>query len=432
MTYCSGIAAMFVLWAASGCQLFTNLEDAPESDVQCDDTIDNDNNGATDCDDSNCASSVICQGQLSTCGNNTIERATEQCDDGNINPGDGCAPNCQIETALDRPVQRISPPSLMCSTVSSNGGRKLGVGTGKHAVMLCGPDVYVANAPSYDMAFLPPAKIDFQSPAPFREVEIVDSGDTQHVAGLANDLLYYARSTDGGSTWTNIKLLAAQPPLGKFISVDAVGATVAIAVSGPGVTTQVFVNRGGGAAAWTQINTTGITNLQCNIRINPAGGELQLLGSNTANNGLTFAFSINGMPFISNETPPLLASGTSWAGTGDRLFFIGDALSAGPETVNSVGWATLNVAMPLNPPLPPQAANEHRSISAGGIDTVFVAQVNAFDNSLMVQPVAVAGSLPIGPVARFGAAPHVAAHGTGYVVTWSQGGQVFSSLKVGN
>ena len=413
------------------CQLIATLEDAPESGVQCDDTLDNDLNGATDCDDANCINTAICQSKMSTCGDRTVQRATEQCDDGNTMPGDGCSITCQIETGLDRPVQRISPPSLNCTTVSSNGGRKLAMVIGKYAAMLCGPDVYVARTTATDMPFGPAEKIDFQSPAPFREVEIVDAGTVQHIAGIANDLLYYARSTNGGVTWSNIKLLPAQPPLGKSISVAALGTTVAIAVSGPGTATQVFVNRGTGAATWSQLGTAGFDNSQFNMRVHPIDGKLFLLGSSASDDTLTFAASGNNNPFAVTAAPTVRAKETSWAGFGDQLFFIGDAVSVAPETVGNISFANLTGFTPLNPPLPPQSTDQHRSISAASPELVFVAQVDDA-KTVIVIPVGIGPPLPTGVVARFGTAPHVAALGLGYVVTWTADGQVFSTVKVSN
>jgi hypothetical protein len=315
--------------------------------------------------------------------------------------------------------------------VSSNGGRKLAMAIGKYAVMLCGPDVYVAHTTAADAPFGPAEKIDFQSPAPFREVEIVDAGTVQHIAAIANDLLYYARSTNGGATWSNIKLLPAQPPLGKFISIDAVGTTVAIAVSGPGTATQVFVNRGTGSATWSQLGTPGLDNSQFNVRVNPLGGKLLLLGSSVSNDTLTIAASDNNNPFSPTAAPTVLAKGTSWASFADQLFFIGDAVSVAPENVSRIGFATLADLTPLNPPLPPQSADQHRSISASGPDLAFVAQVDDA-KTVIVIPVGLGPPLPIGPVARFGTAPHVAALGPSYVVTWTADGQVFSTIKVSN
>jgi cysteine-rich repeat protein len=69
----------------------------------CDDGVDNDCNGRTDCDDSACSGDPAC---VSTppapptsdpfCGDGNID-AGEQCDDGNAVSGDGCSSTCQTE-----------------------------------------------------------------------------------------------------------------------------------------------------------------------------------------------------------------------------------------------------------------------------------------------------------------------------------------------
>jgi cysteine-rich repeat protein len=63
----------------------------PES--LCTDKTDNDNDTLVDCQDTDCASDAAC---APVCGN-TVKEGTEQCDDGNTQPGDGCSSQCQIE-----------------------------------------------------------------------------------------------------------------------------------------------------------------------------------------------------------------------------------------------------------------------------------------------------------------------------------------------
>lgn len=167
------------------------------------------------------------------------------------------------------------------------------------------------------------------------------------------------------------------------------------------------------------------------MRVNPLDGKLFLLGSSASNDALTFAASGNNNPFALTAAPPMLAKGTSWTSFADQLFFIGDAVSVAPENVSRIGFATLTDLTPLNPPLPPQSLDQHRSISASNPDLAFVAQVDDA-KTVIVIPVGLGPPLPIGLVARFGTAPHVAALGLGYVVTWTADGQVFSTIKVSN
>ena len=69
----------------------------------CDDGVDNNCNGQTDCDDSACSGDPACVSTPPTpptsdtfCGDGNID-AGEQCDDGNAVSGDGCSSTCQTE-----------------------------------------------------------------------------------------------------------------------------------------------------------------------------------------------------------------------------------------------------------------------------------------------------------------------------------------------
>jgi cysteine-rich repeat protein len=63
----------------------------------CDNGLDDEGDGDSDCDDADCAAFPACA-PLPSCGNGTLESG-EQCDDGNTTNGDGCNSNCQQETS---------------------------------------------------------------------------------------------------------------------------------------------------------------------------------------------------------------------------------------------------------------------------------------------------------------------------------------------
>jgi cysteine-rich repeat protein len=85
---------LLTLIAIAGCTSVVEFAPARESEPQCNDGLDNDGNGATDCADAQCAGTAGCLG----CGNGALD-AGEACDDGNLVPNDGCSPGCTVEVA---------------------------------------------------------------------------------------------------------------------------------------------------------------------------------------------------------------------------------------------------------------------------------------------------------------------------------------------
>jgi len=63
-------------------------------ETECNDGADNDGDLLVDCEDSDCESDPVCQ---IICGDGAMD-GSEGCDDGNINPGDGCSAICAVET----------------------------------------------------------------------------------------------------------------------------------------------------------------------------------------------------------------------------------------------------------------------------------------------------------------------------------------------
>jgi cysteine-rich repeat protein len=63
----------------------------------CSNGMDDDLDGLVDCADSDCSDHTWCNG---SCGNGIVESG-EQCDDGNANAGDGCAPDCTLEPSAE-------------------------------------------------------------------------------------------------------------------------------------------------------------------------------------------------------------------------------------------------------------------------------------------------------------------------------------------
>ncbi len=88
-------AAVFAILLA-GCQTVVEFETPRERGEQCADGIDNDDNGAVDCVDGGCLGEPNCLG----CGDGTMG-LYEECDDGNLDPNDGCNEACRIEICGD-------------------------------------------------------------------------------------------------------------------------------------------------------------------------------------------------------------------------------------------------------------------------------------------------------------------------------------------
>lgn len=80
----------------------------PFVELTCDDGLDNDCDGALDCDDTDCAFDQACSSPNQVCGNGIVE-GSEQCDDGNTLNGDGCSSNC-LQSELCNPLD----PAPVC------------------------------------------------------------------------------------------------------------------------------------------------------------------------------------------------------------------------------------------------------------------------------------------------------------------------------
>lgn len=73
-----------------GYDIVLGVEECTQHDV-CGDGLDNDCDGASDCDDTDCT--MAC---AAVCGDGVVGTG-EQCDDGNTSPLDGCSSTCQLE-----------------------------------------------------------------------------------------------------------------------------------------------------------------------------------------------------------------------------------------------------------------------------------------------------------------------------------------------
>lgn len=89
-------ASLLSLLALAGCTQVVHFDAPRESGEQCADGVDNDGNGATDCEEASCAGTPTCLG----CGDGTLDLG-EECDDHNNLPDDGCSPSCRIEVCGD-------------------------------------------------------------------------------------------------------------------------------------------------------------------------------------------------------------------------------------------------------------------------------------------------------------------------------------------
>ena len=122
--------------ACAGCQIDTSGCTLIEI---CDNGIDDDANGDTDCDDATCAGNPPCP----VCGNNVVEEG-EACDMGPNGPGNGCDANCQIEYLL--------VPGTANGTVARSGSIDASDPTFNRAIATCGS--LSAYSPYYDVHYL--------------------------------------------------------------------------------------------------------------------------------------------------------------------------------------------------------------------------------------------------------------------------------------
>jgi cysteine-rich repeat protein len=88
------------LFCFSGCSLIVGFDQPAETAAQCDDGVDNDGDGTSDCQDPSCGGSGPC-----LCGNGVTDEG-EGCDDGNMLDTDGCIPvTCQDARCGDGHLQ---------------------------------------------------------------------------------------------------------------------------------------------------------------------------------------------------------------------------------------------------------------------------------------------------------------------------------------
>jgi cysteine-rich repeat protein len=155
-----------------------------------------------------------------TCGDDILAPGVEQCDDHNTVAGDGCSPDCKLESSASTPPQLISG-GASCSTQSlaalplvSDRSSNVVVGTLKSpsrrvavtpsgvaaVAMLCDGKVWVSAAPDSNPLFQAPVLVSFG--ALVSDVEIAaGAGSTLYVAAVAGVDVEISYSVDGGRTW---------------------------------------------------------------------------------------------------------------------------------------------------------------------------------------------------------------------------------------
>ena len=89
------------------------VQDNTSTTEICDNQLDDDCDGAIDCDDEDCAESLACQPEPEPepepyCGDGNLDE-TEECDDGNTEDGDGCSALCGIEPQPECTLEETQP-----------------------------------------------------------------------------------------------------------------------------------------------------------------------------------------------------------------------------------------------------------------------------------------------------------------------------------
>jgi cysteine-rich repeat protein len=108
------VASWSLLVAIAGCVAVVEFQPVAESGLQCEDGLDNDGDGLTDCEDPGCATRPACSG----CGNGILDPG-EQCDDGNTVPDDGCSPDCRLDVVCGNGVV---DPGELCDDGNTDDG----------------------------------------------------------------------------------------------------------------------------------------------------------------------------------------------------------------------------------------------------------------------------------------------------------------------
>jgi cysteine-rich repeat protein len=213
------------------------------------------------CDDGNTADGDSCESDctLPACGNAIVDGG-EQCDDGNSVDADGCKTDCTRPPFSTTPPTIVSGTMTGCTTAMSNAGRKVGIDGNYNAyvVMSCGGVGYATKSVDHGFTWSAPQPLGIS-----QVVELAVQGGPQsvvYVAATTQDArLLFARSDDGGATWSQPVQLAADVGSTQ-VSMAINGDTIFVQASTFSVPRRLFRNtsRGVGTFATTDIMAAAV------------------------------------------------------------------------------------------------------------------------------------------------------------------------------
>jgi hypothetical protein len=375
---------LVALSSMAGCQLLVSFNGVAETGTQCDDTIDNDRDGRTDCDDPSCTGSMQCLGN-SRDGGSALDASMTTMDGAVVMDGmlfDANSGMVNHEQQLDK---RNVPTGVTCTTAGTTGNdRKIAVASNRaqYVVVLCGSDLYVAAAPAPDPMglvgkFEPLKNLPPVAGVAFGDAEIAAGANgVVHVAGIGRTamttVVYHFRSQDFGASWSTT-------PVGSFsdavaMSIDAKNTKVAIGVARQTSSHLVYFGDTSTQIS-TNITLEGAYS-DIAVRFDPfdasdtyyVAGQLQT-DSNfpiRSLSGSTIGTTRLMGGRVQNPTIGITDSTLIW-GDDSAADLQGTPLAAMPG-------ATPIVLIDFN--LPPLPMNEHRSMSVSANDTVLIAQVD--------------------------------------------------------
>jgi hypothetical protein len=415
---------LVALSSMAGCQLLVSFNGVAETNAQCDDSIDNDQDGRTDCDDPSCTGSVKCGG-IGGDGGSALDASMTMMDgvvvkDSVMN--DGGSTNFDQDLRLP-PL----PPGTNCTTAGRFGNARKVAAAGDlshYVAMLCGDDVYVAAAappPANEpiSTFKAPVVIPKPEGVAFEDAEIAVNANGIHVAAMGTEMgsqnVYYFQSVNAGDTWTLKKIIRNASSM----SLAAKDNLVAIAVARPNELPTIYLENSSTRASFPFGNK--YRNIAIAIGVDPQNPTAQyaMIAGALQSNPDKFEFNSPSGPNMYSQR---VLDGQL---TNPAMRIAGNTLILADDKNNPRGFP---LPLPMTPDQTPEialdfqvpATNQHRSMSVSDDGTVIIAQVDSqgllIHRSSNPVPTVIRGANPTSPSV-------VAIPGTmgGSTVVWTDG-----------
>lgn len=321
---------------------------------------------------------------------------TAACEPGEVLVGDACSIPLATEVAP-------APASAAdCDTGDANNGRAVAIDGGNrlYVAFRCGATRAGFVAVSSDGG----ATVGMPVPLGVTGIDRIAilGGPRKHafIALAGSDGVAFARTDDGGATWSTQPLDAMTPDAGWGISLAAAGSSVFVAAK-LGTTTRVWRNTAAGVGAFASTDV-GFDTVFGELVADPASGAVWLAGDTPS---LRVRKSTDGAAtFAAQVQPPGSYNFSEWALGGGGLFVTGTSA----DTFTRIALADPTTTAPVAANLP-SAVARGRALAVAPDETVYVANQgsNGATTILRFAPGSATGASRA--VSAAGAGPHVVA-----------------------